>query len=125
MRRRALRLLGWGSALLAAGLTYAGWVSVTGKYIPCLFRSATGLLCPACGISHLCLALLAGNWAGAFAANPCLMLLSPLFLWLAVWLAADYVKTGRCLPSRGQNRLIAFLILCLVLFGIGRNLPWF
>lgn len=125
MKRRALHLLGCCLGLGAVGLAYAGWVAATGWYLPCLFRSVTGLLCPACGISHLCMALLAGDWAGAFAANPCLVLLSPLFLWLAVWLAVDYLRIGRCLPSRGQNRLITVLIACLVLYGIVRNLPLF
>ena len=40
-----------------AGLLYGIFVSYTGLAIPCLFRKVTGLLCPGCGVTGMCVAL--------------------------------------------------------------------
>ena len=45
-----------------AGLLYGIFVSYTGLAIPCLFRKVTGLLCPGCGVTGMCVALLQLNW---------------------------------------------------------------
>ena len=62
-----------------AGLLYGIFVSYTGLAIPCLFRKVTGLLCPGCGVTGMCVALLHLNWKGAFFCHPVLfVLLLPL-----------------------------------------------
>ena len=45
-----------------AGLLYGIFVSYTGLAIPCLFRKVTGLLCPGCGVTGMCVALVHLNW---------------------------------------------------------------
>ena len=45
-----------------AGLLYGIFVSYTGLAIPCLFRKVTGLLCPGCGVTGMCVALLHLDW---------------------------------------------------------------
>ena len=91
-RRRLSRLLGGAGLLLAAGLAYALWVRATGLALPCPFRAVTGLLCPGCGVTRLCLALLRGDWAGAWRANPALLPMLPILAALAVRLS---VQIGR------------------------------
>lgn len=59
--------------------------------LPCLFRSATGLVCPLCGMTHAIAALGAGDFAGAFAAHP----LAPLIFVIALWLCASLAFKGR------------------------------
>jgi hypothetical protein len=59
--------------------------------LPCLFRSATGLVCPLCGMTHAIAALGAGDIAGAFAAHP----LAPLIFVIAIWLCASLAIKGR------------------------------
>ena len=63
--------------LVAAGLAYAAFTAVTGVGLPCPFHAVTGLWCPGCGASRMCLALLRLDFAEAWSWNPGLMLLLP------------------------------------------------
>ena len=92
MRRRLFRVLRGLGIVLLLGLGYALWGSVTGLWLPCPFHALTGLECPGCGVTRMCLALLRLDFAAAWAANPGLLLLSPLILALVGWQAMDYVR---------------------------------
>ena len=59
MRRRKTLLAGAG--LLCAGLLYGYVLIPLGLRLPCLFRQVTGLRCPGCGVTDLCLGLLHGR----------------------------------------------------------------
>ncbi len=120
--RRLRRVLGGCALLLAAGLGYALWVRLTGLALPCPFHAVTGLLCPGCGATRLCLALLRGDWAAAWAANPALLILLPALGLLAVRMAARYVREGQAAGPRWENTLCWILIVLLVLWGVVRNL---
>lgn len=121
MRRRLLQTLaGWG-AVLALGLVYALWGGVTGLWIPCPIHTLTGLDCPGCGVTRMCLALLRLDFSGAWAANPGLLLLSPLLLWLLLWQTADYIRTGVCRTTLGRSILGWSLVVLLVGYGVLRN----
>ena len=121
--RRLRRVLAGGGVLLAAGLVYALWVGCTGLALPCPFRAATGLLCPGCGMTRLCLALLRGDWGGAWAANPMLLVLLPPLALLAGGIAVRYVREGRTAGPRWENVLCWTLAALLVIWGVVRNLP--
>lgn len=121
-RRRLGRLLGGAGLLLAAGLAYALWVRATGLALPCPFRAVTGLLCPGCGITRLCLALLRGDWAGAWRANPALLPMLPILAALAVRLSVRYVREGSAVLTRRENALVWVLTALLAAWGIVRNL---
>ena len=121
-RRRLSRLLGGAGLLLAAGLAYALWVRATGLALPCPFRAATGLLCPGCGVTRLCLALLRGDWAGAWRANPALLPMLPILAALAVRLSVRYVREGSAVLTRRENALVWVLAALLAAWGILRNL---
>ena len=108
-----------------AGLLYGIFVSYTGLAIPCLFRKVTGLLCPGCGVTGMCVALLHLNWKGAFSCHPVLfVLLLPL---TAVFIcgAAGYVQNGRFRFARWQNLILYVSVAALVIFGVVRNLVRF
>lgn len=108
-----------------AGLLYGIFVSYTGLAIPCLFRKVTGLLCPGCGVTGMCVALLHLNWKGAFFCHPVLfVLLLPL---TAVFIcgAAGYVQNGRFRFARWQNLILYVSVAALVIFGVVRNLVRF
>lgn len=78
-----------------AGLLYGIFVSYTGLAIPCLFRKVTGLLCPGCGVTGMCVALLHLNWKGAFFCHPVLFVLLLPLTAVFICSAAGYVQNGR------------------------------
>ena len=98
-----------------AGLLYGIFVSYTGLAIPCLFRKVTGLLCPGCGVTGMCVALLHLNWKGAFFCHPVLFVLLLPLTAVFICSAAGYV----------QNGILYVSVAALVIFGVVRNLVRF
>ena len=121
--KQRLRRLSAGLALvLAAGLGYAGWVHLTHLALPCPFHAVTGLLCPGCGVTRMCLALLRLDLSAAWSANPGMLVLSPLLLGLLSWHAVTYIRTGNRHFTRGQTFLCWTLVGLFFLHGLLRNL---
>ena len=119
---RKRRLLAGGGALLTLGLGYAAWVRFTELAIPCPFRAVTGRLCPGCGVTQLCLALLRWDWAAAWNANPVLLLMLPVLAVLGVRLAARYVREGSAVASQWETALMWAMAALLIIWGVARNL---
>ena len=122
MQRRLFRLLLWCGIALGVGLLYACFVRVTGFGIPCVFHTVTGLDCPSCGVTRMCLALLRLDFAAAFRYNAAILVLSPLGIAVAVRQAWLYVKTGHLKLSGVEMGIISFLIVALLVFGVLRNI---
>ena len=94
---RQLRLafgLGWPLAMAAT----PWWLERGGLGLGCGFRALTGVPCPLCGGTHACAALVQGDWAAAWAANPGALV---LLTWLLL-LAAQAVVEG----FRGSRRAV-------------------
>ena len=108
-----------------AGLLYGIFVSYTGLAIPCLFRKVTGLLCPGCGVTGMCVALLHLNWKGAFFCHPVLFVLLLPLTAVFICSAAGYVQNGRFRFARWQNLILYVSVAALVIFGVVRNLVRF
>ncbi len=121
-RKRLRRLLLLLAALGAGGLLYAAFVSATGLAVPCMFRLITGIECPGCGVSRMCLALLRLDFSAAWEANPAIMALLPLGAAVFADLSVRYVKDGSRRPDRFSNAAMAFMIAVLILFGVWRAL---
>lgn len=122
MKKRLRKLALSGGALLGLGVAYTVLIFVVGRGLYCPFWRITGLLCPGCGVTRMCLALLRLDLAGAWQANAALLLALPVLAVLAVRLAVRYVRTGQKLPSRGEERLIWVLLLYFLAWGVLRNL---
>ena len=105
-------LLGGGYAILC----------MQGIVIPCIFHEVTGLKCPGCGVTHMCLSLLRLDFAEAFAANQALFVLLPLFVFYAIKISARYVKSGSMKFSKFDNIVCFSVIVILIVFAIVRNL---
>jgi hypothetical protein len=109
----------WGVAVLA--LHAAG-----GSAFPlCRFRALTGLPCPTCGGTRGTAALLRGDVAGSFAANPLLMsVLAVTALVLVVRAATGLTPALRTRPGEGRYVLAAALTLVVLdwayLVAVGR-----
>ena len=109
-------------SLLFGGIVYAIICSWLGFGIPCVFREVTGLQCPGCGISRMCIALLKLDLRGAFAANPVALVLLPFLGAILADITVRYVKTGSK-ETKGWSTILGCVILVvLILFGIIRNL---
>lgn len=121
-KHRLKRLLLLAGLILGLGLAYAVFVRLSGLSIPCPFHAVTGLLCPGCGVTRMCLALLRLDFAAAWQANPVLLLLLPVLAALLLRQAVRYVKTGRSTLSRGESALVWGMAAVLLLWGIARNL---
>lgn len=122
-KTRLLRLLRALGLLAALGLGYALVIHMLGRGLRCPFYTVTGLLCPGCGVSRMCLALLAGDWMGAWRANPALVLLTPALAALLGLRAVRYVKRGESKAPAWESRTWIVLAIALVAFGVLRNLP--
>ncbi|MDD6134027.1 MAG: DUF2752 domain-containing protein [Selenomonadaceae bacterium] len=83
----------------------------------CPFRILTGFLCPSCGITTMFVRLSYGDFAGAYAANPVVMLLSPLIMLLM--LHQHNPKAWSFVPAKALN---CFCVTVFLMWGIVRNL---
>ena len=103
-----------GAGILCAGLFYGLVLIPLGVRIPCLFYRFTGLRCPGCGVTDLCLALLHGHFVPSY--NWGLVLASPALVWLLVRLW----KNGAC--GKAEKAVSAALLAFLLAWGVARNL---
>ncbi len=78
--------------VFAVGMLGSGHLQgqVLNHGLPCLFRSATGLVCPLCGMTHGIAALGAGDIGAALTAHP----LAPLIFVFTLWLGASLAIKG-------------------------------
>lgn len=110
------------AALLLVGCAYAIFVSLTGLAIPCVFHLVTGLQCPGCGVSRMCVSLLHLDFAAAWGYNPALLCLLPFGIAVAADVFVRYVRCGCKRPHRWANVLLWLMLAALLLFGVWRNL---
>ena len=122
MRQRKIRLLKGAAVLLGVGLLYALLCRLAGRaLVPCLFRLATGFMCPGCGVTHMCLALLRLDFKAAFQANPVVMVLLIPGAVLFFQMARRYLQEGSAMPTRRQSIVLYSMCAALLLFGVLRN----
>ena len=123
-RKRLRKVLQVGLLLLLVGLAYAWFVRVTGLAIPCPFRLVTGLNCPGCGVTRMCLACLRGDYYTAYTFNRGLFLALPFLVVLLGIVLYRYLWgiRGKGTAWKVENRLSILLILYLLGWGVLRNL---
>jgi hypothetical protein len=64
----------------------------------CLFKSATGIPCPSCGITRSVLLLFQGDIANAAWINPLGILASVLLIVIPMWILSDFFRKRNSLP---------------------------
>jgi len=120
-KQRKQKLIRTWLIFLILGMLYYCFVKLTGIGIPCFFHLITGLKCPGCGISTMLMKLVEPDIAGAFAANRFLFITAPFLLFELIY-ACCLSWQKRKQPEWNSTLLTAYAV-CLVLFGIVRNLP--
>ena len=112
IRKRLFQVLRSGLLLLCIGILYSIFLQWTGIGLICPVYFLTGLKCPGCGVSHMCIALMQFDFVTAFQQQQYSVSYS---------LPAD-IKTGRWQMRPVQNYILWFCIAVFILYGIGRNL---
>lgn len=113
-----------GSCLLA-GAAYVAAVdpSTSNGFLPCPFRTLTGLWCPGCGLTRATHHLLRGDISQALRYN---LFVVPILAGLALtWLMWTMRVAGRTTHrvTTPPNWASATAISVLIAFAIARNLP--
>lgn len=122
---RLRKLLIKAALICGVGLGYAFFSSIFQWGIPCPIHAITGLYCPGCGVSRMCMALLHLDFLEAASWNIGIMVILPIGIMVFFCQAVRYVKTGDARLRRWQDILIWVMIAWLLLFTVLRNLPWF
>lgn len=121
--KERIRKLFWRTLILfAAGGVFAVFYMRTGIGIPCPLRAFTGLKCPGCGATRMCISLLKGDLAAAWQYNPVLCCLLPLLLLLLAWGICLYIRTGSVAYPRIVNYLLYAALAALLVFFFARNI---
>ena len=108
--------------LLALGDLYGVFIWRTGLAVPCPFRCMTGYLCPGCGVTHMCMALLHLDFQAAYASHPMLFVLLPVLFLIFGKYILDYIKTGSWSMNGLQTGMLYVCIGLLLVFNVIRNL---
>jgi len=120
MVKRRNKVIRIALILLGIGALYAAFVKITGIGIPCPFHLVTGLKCPGCGVSRMCMSLVRLDFASAFRHNAAILCLLPLMAAVLARQVYIYVKSGRT-KERFISVSVWFMIVVLLAFGVLRN----
>lgn len=120
-RKRLKKIIVFVLAFIGVGLAYGAFVQYTGWGIPCPVFSLTGLRCPGCGVTHMCMALLKLDLGAAFAAHPVLFVQLPFLTWILVRNTIRYVLEGQWQLTKTESAVIYICIALLLVFSIVRN----
>lgn len=118
----ALRAAGW-FALVGVGLSAAN--ALTGLGLPCPWRALTGTLCPLCGSTTMGTHLLRGDLAGAWTANPFVLVLLALGVVAVVaWTVEALGGPGLRPPARLRSPTLWWTVVgaAALGFAVWRNL---
>lgn len=122
MKKRAFEMLRNISVLLLVGVGYYAFCKLTSLSIGCPLFKLTGVLCPGCGLTRMCFALIDLDFKMAFYYNAAFFIISPILLVLGVSYIYKYITTGSNLLAFWQRVLLILCIIVLVAFGILRNI---
>lgn len=108
--------------LIVIFLIYAVLIISFDIGIPCVFYEITGLYCPGCGITRLCLSLFEGDIYQAFRYNPIIFIDLPILFILFV--LNIFLKNNKNI-KKITDVIIIFLATITIIFGVIRNIPIF
>ena len=107
--------------VLGIGVAYGLFVRLTGWAIPCIFHLLTGLHCPGCGLTRMCLALLRLDFAAAARYNLLAFCFLPVAALLFLYKARRYVKIGDWKVGTVETVLYCIAFVLSIVFCVLRN----
>lgn len=122
MKKRIIKVITISASLIIAGCAYTFLNVRFGFSIPCVFNKLTGLECPGCGVTRMCISLLRFDLKTAFAYNPVLLCMMPVGAVLLFKGLRRYIKTGFNKITKNENTVMIIMIVILLVFGIIRNI---
>ena len=105
---------------IGIGFAYWVWGQLTGLYLPCLYYRSTGYLCPGCGVSRMCLALIRLDFSAAFHYNPVILILLGIWNIIAILICTNRVKFVQ--KERFLYGMLIVTVVALVTFAFLRNI---
>lgn len=109
------------AAVLAAGVGYYVFVTLTGWGLPCVFHEITGLQCPSCGVTRMFESIFHLDFKAAYGYNPFLFITAPVILFCFLHSDVKYVRNGD--GTMGKLKAVLWVEIGLALcFGILRNI---
>lgn len=107
------------------GVVYYIFIKLTGWRIPCTSMMLFNKLCPGCGTTRMCVAMIEGDFALAFRQNQAVFVLLPFMFAWGMYKAYKYVFNKKPGLFLWEKIMLIVVILGLFLFAILRNLPGF
>ena len=105
----------------ALGFVYWLFVELTGWRIPCPIYEITGLHCPGCGITRMCLALVRLDFVAAAHNNLFALSALPIACGMYAYKTLQYVRTGKTTTKTWEQALYVVLLVLCVTFSVLRN----
>lgn len=124
-RARVKKVSVWIIAVILIGCLYSFLYHQHVIQIPCIFNKITGLYCPGCGVTRMCLAIGQLDFKRAFYSNCMIFCTLPLGMGIGLRRLIAYVRTGEINHSKSETALLWGIVIGLILFGILRNIPAF
>lgn len=111
-----------GAAVVCAGFLYGYILVPLGLMIPCPFHLITGLQCPGCGVSRMCIALMHFRFREAAMYNLGLALCLPVLALLLIRMTLRYVRDASWALRKWEHILTICLIIFLLVWAVLRNI---
>ena len=134
MKNRVLRFLiimGIVSGIVLLGLGYAVLITQYGIGFHCPIRYNTGIACPFCGLTRMCLAILRFIFVNqdfnelvyAYSMNPFVIYMSPFVIYLLGSHIIHWIKTGKFKGIEKTDKVIlVLLIIVMLMWWLFRNI---
>ena len=106
--------------IAAAGFIYYLIYRFTGWGLPCLLRNLTGLKCPSCGVSHMCIHMASLEFDKAYKDNQIMFITWPLIVTEIIYIIYRH-ESGKDLP-KWNVAAISIFATALTIFGVLRVL---
>ena len=114
------KLIRDGLIVFGLGVSYYIWLCLTGIGIPCVFRRLSGIRCPGCGLTTMCINIIHFDFVSAYHANKFAFCSWPVLLLGIVY---QYYLNEKHLQQPKWYKLCCIgYVVAFLMFGVIRNI---